>query len=180
MVQSSTNMLNRFFYQLNLEEYRSPSTASSLQVLPSNLIVRSPEPDDIHALATLMLAAYSGTIDDDGGILEDAIAEVQNYLQGEYGTPLLLPSRVAVDSSGQAIAAVLITRWGELNLPLIAFVMTTPLWQGKKLAQLLMRQSITALKEANEQEVQAVITARNIRSERLFRNAKTFWIMVDR
>lgn len=163
-------MPQRFFYQLNLEEYTTPSTASSLQVLPSNLVVRSPKPNDTNALATLMLAAYSGTIDDDGGILEDAVAEVRNYLQGEYGTPLLVPSRIALDSRGQVIAAVLITRWGEHHLPLIAFVMTTPLWQGKKLAQQLMRQSLTAMKEANEHEVQAVITARNIRSERLFKS----------
>ena len=157
-------MPNRFFYQLNLEQY-SPNPRP---VLPGDITIRSIQHEDSEKLAHLMLAAYSGTIDDDGGVLEDARAEVENYVRGEYGSPLLAASRIALDNTQQALAAALLTRWGEPEAPLVAFVMTNPSQQGKGLALGLLHESLTELKSTNESTVRAVITDGNLASERLF------------
>ena len=159
-------MPNRFFYQLALENF-TPSRTQQVSVSPT---IRQPGPDDLHALASLMLAAYSGTIDDDGGILEDAVNEVKNWLAGEYGDPLLSASRIALDNDGDALSAVLVSRWGEENLPLITFVMTVPSSQKSGLARSLMEQTLASLKETQETQVQALVTEGNISSERLFRS----------
>lgn len=51
---------------------------------------------DIDALADLMLDAYRGTIDYDDEGIEDAVAEVQAYFDGERGgLPLAEFSRLA-------------------------------------------------------------------------------------
>lgn len=159
-------MPNRFFYQLALENF----TPSRTQQAPASPAIRKPGPDDLHALATLMLAAYSGTIDDDGGILEDAVNEVRNWLGGEYGDPLPSASRIALDSDGDALSAVLVTRWGDEDLPLITFVMTAPSSQKSGLARSLMERTLASLKEDGESHVQALVTEGNVSSERLFRS----------
>lgn len=136
--------------------------------VPEEIVVRLPTSEDRTLLAELMLAAYSGTIDDDGGIMEDAIAEVENYLNGEYGTPLLEASQLALTSRGEGAAAILISRWGGEELPLITFAMTAPAMQGKGLGRLLLHRSLAALREAGETAVRAVVTEGNTASERLF------------
>ena len=153
----------RHVHALNLpdSELRVPS-------VPEDLVVRSPRVGDREALASLMLDAYAGTIDDENGLMEEARTEVENYLKGEYGDPLLAFSRICLDSSGNIISAVLNTRWGRAELPLVAFVMTAPEQKGYGIASMLMRESLTAMKEAGENEVHAVITDGNVPSEKLF------------
>lgn len=159
-------MPERHIYECDLLQY----TAAHFP-LSEGLILRNPAPEDHKLLAALMLDSYSGTIDDDGGIMEDAVTEVANYLRGEYGTPLLDASHLALTPEGIGAASVLITRWGRANLPLVAFVMTHPDWQKKGLAGLLLHRSLTLLKEAEESATRAVVTDGNIPSERLFAGA---------
>lgn len=159
-------MPERHIYERDL----STVVADSLPA-PDALAFRTPAPDDHRLLAALMLDAYSGTIDDDGGIMEDAMTEVRNYFAGEYGAPLPEASLLAAAPDGSGAAAVLITRWGRANLPLVAFVMTHPTRQGEGLGSLLLRRSLVALKEAGEPAVRAVITDGNVPSERLFAGA---------
>lgn len=160
-------MPERHIYECDLSQY----TAAQSLSIPEGLSLRNPEPEDHQRLAALMLDSYSGTIDDDGGIMEDAVTEVANYLRGEYGTPLLHASQIALTPDGIGAASVLITRWGRANLPLIAFVMTHPDWQRKGLAGLLLHLSLTVLKEAGESAARAVVTDGNVPSERLFAGA---------
>ena len=159
-------MPERHIYEHDLSAVASDSPSA-----PDDLTVRTPGPDDHTLLAALMLDAYSGTIDDDGGIMEDAMTEVRNYFAGEYGAPLLHASRLAVAPDGRGAAAVLITRWGRTPLPLVAFVMTDPTRQKKGAAGFLLHQALVALKGAGESAVRAVITDGNVPSERLFVSA---------
>lgn len=159
-------MPERHIYECDLSQYNAQSPP-----LHKELSLRNPEPEDRQLLAALMLDSYSGTIDDDGGIMEDAVTEVDNYLRGEYGTPLLHTSQLALTPEGTGVASVLITRWGRANLPLVAFVMTHPVWQRKGVGGLLLHRSLTALKEAGESAARAVITDGNVPSERLFAGA---------
>lgn len=132
------------------------------------LTILSPDEDDRLGLAGLMLDAYAGTIDDDGGVIEDAVVEMDNYLRGEYGVPLLDVSRIALDADGGYASAILITRWGRQDLPLVAFAMTAPAWQGKGIGLLLLQHSLAALAASGERAIRAVITEGNFPSERLF------------
>ena len=159
-------MANRYFYRMNFSEY----TPEPLSPLPEALSVRSPTKSDMKTLTRLMEEAYSGTIDFNEEILEDADTEIKDYFQGGSGNTLLGPSRIALDSQGQAVSAVLVSRWGlhTAPIPLIAYVMTSPSWRRHQLAYQLMLQSMTDMQAANETAVRAVVTEGNTPSERLF------------
>ncbi len=115
-----------------------------------------------------MLNAYAGTIDDGNGLMEEAVTEVEHYLKGEYGKPLLDLSCICLNESGNAVSAVLVTRWGKSGLPLIAFVMTDPAMKGRGLARYLLTDVLKRMNDAGEPTVRAVVTDGNVPSERLF------------
>jgi GNAT superfamily N-acetyltransferase len=136
----------RYTYYLDLAELGDPAGIRDAAADA----VRQPHPDDLEALAELMLSAYRGTIDDDGETLEDAIREVRSFFDG---APLLEASLVAEDRAGLR-SACLVSRYD--GSPLVAYVMTRPGSKGRGHAGRLLR-------------VLAAITDGNTPSERLFR-----------
>lgn len=136
---------------------------SELELSPTQgLALRQPVPADVEALAELVLAAYRGTIDDEGEDLEDARAFV---VQSFNESPLLGSSWLAC-AEGQPVAAVLLRRWREQ--PLVTFVVTLPAYKGQSLASLLVRRALSSLARAGETQLVAFITEGNTPSERLF------------
>ncbi|MGE3802940.1 MAG: N-acetyltransferase family protein [Candidatus Kapaibacterium sp.] len=157
-------MILRHIYGIKLESAQILPTVSP----PNSILVRSPDPTDRDSLITLIRSAYTGTIDGENGQIVDHEMEIDNYLKGEYGEPLFHLSRVAVDVAERTVSAVLSTRWGRRRLPLIAFVMTEPGTQGKRVAGYLLRDVVNQMKTAGETEIHAVVTVGNLPSERLF------------
>lgn len=123
-------------------------------------------------LANLMLAAYRGTTDDEGGSRPDARDELTEFFSGQYGTPLLADSSVLTDQkSQQMISAICITQWSKTQQPLISYIMTHPEWKRKHLAKYLLENTIHDLSQQSWTHIDAVITEGNTASERLFHAA---------
>ena len=157
-------MTERYEYVLNL-----PAAAPSAEPGAGPGLVMAPvEPAACEPLAALMLAAYRGTIDDEGATLDDARAEIAAYLAGERGgTPDLAASRL-VWAGDLLVGACLAGDWTARGCPLITYVMTNPAWKNRGLARLALVAALHALAATGARQARAVITAGNIPSERLF------------
>jgi len=106
-----------------------------------------------------MLDAYRGTVDADGSeTIGMARREVNGYLAGESGPPLLEVSRV-VEEDGRLVAAVLVSRYE--GLPLIAYVMTAPSHKRRGLAAGLMADVLAALAVSGEERAHLWVTSAN-------------------
>jgi ribosomal protein S18 acetylase RimI-like enzyme len=126
---------------------------------------RMASPADRQALANLLLAAYAGTIDDEGETPAEALAEIERTLGGAYG-PYLEPCSFLAEVDGRVVAASLITRWAEA--PLVAFVMIDPRFQRRGLGERLLRRSMAALWSQGERELLLFVTEGNTPAQRLY------------
>lgn len=155
--------MTRHLYSLNLTEY----TPSPLHLFSSSpYLLRASTPADLPTLAALMIDSYTGTIDYDGETLEDAMGEVQSYLNGASGQPLLNVSWLCFDGDTLA-STILISLWEEK--PLVAYLMTAASHKSQGLGRTLLQQALMRLKDQGFTEVRAVITAGNLPSETLFK-----------
>lgn len=126
---------------------------------------RRPRREDAAALAELMLAAYSGTIDDAGEGPDDAAAEVERLLSGGYGRFDADNSEVIVCKRGLA-SATLVTH--PAAGPLIAFSMTAPAWKRRGLARAGLLRVMERLGAAGFDRVELVVTVGNRPAEALY------------
>lgn len=149
--------MDRFEYVLELDAVRSSEVPLGRAVQRSHAEV----------LAQLMLDAYRGTVDYHDETIDDARAEVGQWLEsgGE-----LESSYVLLDASGEARSACLTHRGGSQS-PLIGYVMTRSRDKRCGLARRLLAASLDALSAAGDREVWAWITDGNVASEQLFLEA---------
>jgi len=143
----------RFEYTLNLASW-APSTAKPLAG-------RTVHKDDLEALATLLLAAYQGTIDDEGEGEAEAREFVQSFLSD---SPILLCSRI-LEKDHIPAAACLVSV--SKNTPLITTIITHPDWKNQGLAGQVLCACLQDLKQNGHASVTAWITEGNVPSERL-------------
>lgn len=141
---------------------------ASIEVRPLELATRQPTTDDREALAELMLDAYAGTIDADGsetlGVARD---EVDGYLNGASGPPILAHSLVALDADdNRPIAAVLVSRFE--GMPLIAYAMTAASHKGRGVATALTERVMRSLHAAGESKVHLWVTRGNVPAETIY------------
>ena len=134
--------------------------------LPSNLTVRTPTKDDRLALADLMMSAYIGTIDYDGETHDQAVQEVDGWFDRDT---YLATSRVAVDSGGEIVAAILNSTWDEVAM--VGYVMTSAERKGEGIASALVDLAVDAMLDDDFDEVTAWITDGNLPSEAIFARA---------
>lgn len=135
------------------------------QAVSSRRPARPIEHTDILALATLMFKAYRGTLDDEGGTVDDAREEVERTFDGAYGD--VLPGcSFAVEEDGRMLAATLVTHWQDA--PLLAFVMTHPDAKGQGLATYLIRHSINRLFSQGYDELYLFVTEGNAPAQRIY------------
>ncbi|MDX2146646.1 MAG: GNAT family N-acetyltransferase [Planctomycetota bacterium] len=120
---------------------------------------------DAEALATLMLEAYRGTVDDAGEGPDEAAAEVRRLLSGGYGPFNFMASEV-VEREGQIVAATLVTE--HEGLPLVAFSLTLPAWQRRGLARAGLIRTMHRLHESGAKRVQLAVTLGNTPAEQLY------------
>ena len=120
------------------------------------------------ALAHLMLDAYRGTVDDGGETLADAQHEVAHFWAG---TGEIVPwpeySWGLRDAHEVLVAACMVGMWQSRQVPLIAYVLTHPEWQGQGLATALLRRVLHQFEQHQQLPVYAVVTAGNRPSEAL-------------
>jgi GNAT superfamily N-acetyltransferase len=130
--------------------------------VPTEPRARAPTPADQAALAELMLAAYRGTVDDEGETLEDAMVVMQQWADGDFGQPMWAVSEVVerhAEGHSPLVAATLVTLWQDL--PLVAFVMTHPAWQRQGLARAGLQRAMQRLSAGDETVLRLVVTASN-------------------
>ena len=128
-------------------------------------LIRHPVSDDRDRLAELMLDAYIGTIDYDGEGIEEAQAEIEDYLGGGP----MLDSSWVIEDGHLLLGAVLVSLWDDG--PMVAYVMTRAAAKGHGVAASLIEKSIADLKTQGWQTLDAFITSGNTASERLFARA---------
>lgn len=123
--------------------------------------------DDLQALAVLMLEAYRGTVDDEGGTMDDALDEVACLLAGDYGDFDLDASEV-VERDGALAAATLITRWEDE--PFVAFSMTAAAAKRRGLARTGLQRAMATLAARGETRLGLMVTTANEPAVALYRS----------
>ncbi len=127
--------------------------------------VRAPRPADAEAIAELMLAAYRGTIDDEGETPEETLELVRRLFAGEYGVMLWNISEVT-ERDGRLAAAIICTVWE--GRPFLAFTVTAPAFKGQGLARAGLTRAINRLAAAGDPILRLVVTQGNTPAERLY------------
>ena len=134
---------------------------------PRSLIagLRAPVAADAGALARLMLAAYAGSVDDEGEDEADALVEVGKTFDGDYGTFDAASSKL-VARAQELLHATLITRWQ--GRPFVAFAMTAPAARRVGLARACLISAMQDLRDQGEGEIRLVVTLANLPARTLY------------
>ncbi|MDP9144305.1 MAG: GNAT family N-acetyltransferase [Actinomycetota bacterium] len=112
-----------------------------------------------------MLDSYIGTIDYEGEGIEEAQAEILEFLGGRPN----LDASWVIEDGDLLLAAVLISNWEEG--PLVGYVMTRAAAKGHGVAATLLEKGLRSLGDQGWETVDAFITSGNTASERLFARA---------
>jgi ribosomal protein S18 acetylase RimI-like enzyme len=121
---------------------------------------------DVLALGSLMLAAYRDTVDFEGENEEDAVAEVERTLGGEYG-PMIADCCFVASHEGRVVAASLVVL--SQDRPLLAQLMVEPEMSRKGIGTLLLHASGNALLRAGYTELDLYVTEENDPAVNLYR-----------
>ena len=140
---------------------------AALAPMPRVLIagLRAPMVADAGALARLMLAAYAGSVDDEGEDEAAALVEVRKTFAGEYGAFDASSSKL-VARADELLHATLITRWQ--GRPFVAFTMTAPAAQRRGLARSGLIAAMQSLRDQGETELRLVVTLANLPARTLY------------
>jgi ribosomal protein S18 acetylase RimI-like enzyme len=142
---------------------------------PGSWHARSIDPSDVPALGALMLAAYRGTVDDEGETEADAVAEVERTLSGEYGS-FLSDCSFAVNDDARIVGASSVTVWE--GTPIATYLVVRPEMKRQGLGTFLMASSGNALVRARYTHMDLFVTEANEPAVRLYR--KLGFQVVDR
>ena len=104
--------------------------------LPSGVAIRPLKPTDAPRLATLMVVAYAGTIDDHGEPPSVAEAEARRTIDGHYGEVQWNASLMAHSSGEESVGTTVVT-WDRGHL-LLAFALVAPEWRNRGLGTALI------------------------------------------
>jgi hypothetical protein len=147
----------RYKYTLTLSD-----RVGSVDGSAEGVVFRNPCLADVDPLATLLLDAYRGTIDDEGEGVDDARRFVVSALTEEA---LLSASWLALEGDCP-VSAVLVRRWK--GQPLVTVIATHPRHTRRRLASCLLDRTLEVLRSSGERELVAFITRGNVASEALF------------
>ncbi|MEX0796208.1 MAG: GNAT family N-acetyltransferase [Acidimicrobiia bacterium] len=144
-------------------EYRlTPLPASSTPSTPlKGCIARAPEDADREQLATAILDAYRGTVDDEGEDDEAALSAVDDWL-----SRLEHPHSVVLEQDGHILAVSFVV--DVAGRKYIDPVATVARRKREGLGRTAVWHSLGSLRDHGVHEVGAVITDGNVASERLF------------
>jgi L-amino acid N-acyltransferase YncA len=144
-------------------EYRLAQSVATtaLSTSLSGTVVRAPEVADRQHLATAILDAYRGTVDDEGEDNEAALDAVDDWL-----SRLEPPHSVVLEQNGDIVALSFVV--DVAGLKYIDPVATVARRKREGLGSAAVSCSLRSLFDHRVHEVGAVITDGNIASERLF------------
>lgn len=125
-------------------------------------------PADVTALGPLLLSAYRGTVHDEGETEEDAVAEVDRTLAGEYGSFLARCSFIA-NEGPLMVGASLVTLPGER--PLLAHLLVRAGWKRKGIGTSLLDATGNELLSAGHPALDLYVTEGNEPAVSLYRKA---------
>ena len=135
--------------------------------LDSALVLRPLGDWDSRAVGRLMWAAYRGTIDDEYTDEADALADAEAALGGRWG-PVIWEASVTAACANRLVAAAINVRDDSHGMmPLLAFALTEPAWQGRGIGHCLIRESLTRLDALGESELHLAVT-RGSPAQRLY------------
>lgn len=140
--------------------------ALSQRELPSQWALDRIAVSDVGALGPLMLAAYRGTVDDEGETLVEATAEVERTLAGDYG-PFLGDCSFRANNGGRIVGACMVTLWK--GCPLVAHIVVHPDAQRKGIGTFLLTATGNALLAAGYSELELLVTEANEGAVSLYR-----------
>jgi GNAT superfamily N-acetyltransferase len=138
---------------------RASLRASGDPPLPSGVAVRTLTPEDTRRLATLMIVAYAGTVDDHGQPPESAEAEAQRTIAGGYGEVQWDASLLAHTADDGAVGTTVVTR--DRGHLLLAFALVVPKWRNRGLGTALVIRSRNRLAAKGETEWTLAVTVGN-------------------
>ena len=122
---------------------------------------------DRQGLGTLLFDAYLGTIDQEEETLEQAHAEIDKTISGEYGV-FLPSSSMVVERSGVLHSAALLTRFHDR--PFVAFSITSPHSKNQGLARACISAAMAELLVGGERELHLVVTLANAPALHLYKS----------
>ena len=114
----------------------------------------------------MLLAAYRGTVDDEGETESDAIGEVERTLEGYYG-PFLPEASFVGENGGQIVGACLVSLFEDR--PCLLYVVVHPDVQRRGLGGALITASGNALVVAEHRELDLFVTEANEPAVTLYR-----------
>lgn len=118
------------------------------------------------ALAALFYKGFRDTIDEEYDSKNAYLGEIQDVLDGKYG--LFLPSCSYFSQTSEGINGVTMVTLFR-SVPLLAYVVTAPEWQGKGVATSLIQSSEQALVRLGYEALYLVVTKQNYRARSLYR-----------
>lgn len=126
-----------------------------------DVLVRRVSPGDRERLATLLLEAYRGTIDDEGEGPDEARAAID-----EYFSTMVHEHGYVLEQADDPVSFAFVVVVGGRHY--IDPVVTAPSAKGRGLGSTAVRVCLSSLASVGVPEVGAVITDGNTASERLF------------
>jgi ribosomal protein S18 acetylase RimI-like enzyme len=134
--------------------------------LALDLPYRPVERSDAPAIGELMLAAYRGTVDDEGETRGDAVAEVEQVLDGSYG-PFVSDASLLVGYDDGMVGASLVAIWE--SRPLLLYLVVRPDAKRRGIGTFLIAGTGNALLEAGRPELDLFVTEANEPAVTLYR-----------
>jgi len=138
------------------------------RAVPPEPLARRVERSDVPGLGDLMLAAYCGTVDDEGETLEDAVGEVEGVLGGSCG-PFASDASFVVDGEDGLVGASLVAIWDWEPRPLLLYLVVRPEAKRRGIGTALLLQSGDALAAAGHPELDLFVTEANEPAVNLYR-----------
>ena len=136
---------------------------------------RAVERSDLAALGELMVAAYRGTVDDEGETVEDAVGELEGVLGGSYGPFSPDASFVAKADDGLVGASLVAIADSR---PLLLYLVVRPDAKRRGVGTSLLVGTGNALREGGHAELELFVTEANEPAVNLYR--KLGFQVVDR
>ena len=128
----------------------------------SRVTLRPLHATDGAALGALIWGAYRGTVDeDDYNEPSDAMDDATQTFAGQWG-PLIDEACLAATVDDDLVAAVVVVRDAAHDMiPLLAYVLTNPLWQRRGIGSWLIVESVVALAALEIPQVHLAVTRGN-------------------
>src|SRR5258708_7055127 len=130
-------------------------------VVPASVRVRALSEADESALGRLMWLAFRGGVDDEYSAPGDADADAAGALAGRWGPVVWQASLTAELNSAVISAVVIVLDDAHQDLPLLAFAVTDPASQRRRIGRRLIEESIQRLDAIGGKELNLARTRGN-------------------